>query len=98
MGFVPLPPLPVRRDKSGRPLFSLSYMRREDDTGPYCPECDSSQVWPWGLLGKLIRATPKGCIQPECANYWRRPRAPEASAIADEVARTESSELPGGRE
>lgn len=89
---------PIRPGIDGRHEWSICYLRYEDDSGPYCSKCRSSQVWPWGLLGKLFRVTPKGCIQPECDNYWRKPRAPEVGTIAAEVARTENSALPEKRE
>ncbi len=42
-------------------------MIEEWDTRPKCPKCGSTQVRRWMRFGR-----PKGCIQPECRNYYQR--------------------------
>jgi hypothetical protein len=51
-----------------KPKFPIGSLVREGDSGPFCPECDSSlkyRIW-WLLLKS------KYCIQPECENYWEK--------------------------
>ena len=56
--------------KPKRPLGSIRYDR--DLTGPFCPACESSQKWPRGWIGRFLGRRPLGCIQEECARYWKR--------------------------
>lgn len=89
--------VPFGSGRSEKPIWPTGYVRTELDRGPFCPKCDSTQMWPWGFLGKLFRATPLGCINRECELFYLRPRPPKASGIAAEVARAESNDLPGSR-
>jgi hypothetical protein len=90
--------IPFGSKKTATPAWPDGYVREECDAGPYCPKCDSTQVWPWGLLGKLFRAKPLGCINRDCEAYHLRAKPEEKTGIAAEVAKAESGKLPEERQ
>lgn len=54
------------RDKPKPPIGKV---RKEGDLASPCPVCGSSQVWPWGAIGRLFGAEPRGCLNPRCERY-----------------------------
>jgi len=56
------PPTSRVMNPPNKPIPSPIRLIREDDLGPYCPECGSSMEF------KLF-FKPKGCVQPKCKNY-----------------------------
>jgi hypothetical protein len=51
-----------------RPKRLCGRIRRETDSGPFCPTCNSSQKWQWWNLFHIGKSL--GCIQPKCNNYY----------------------------
>jgi hypothetical protein len=50
------------------PSWPINSIEREGDTGPWCPDCDSSLKLNWKWL--WLKRT-KHCIQSDCKNYYK---------------------------
>ena len=50
-----------------KPKWPIGMIVREGDTGPYCPECDSSLKYIFWPFKKS-----KHCIHPKCENYYQK--------------------------
>jgi hypothetical protein len=77
MGYVPPPPPPGsdmglvnQKHYIHRPKGLIYSLKREGDSGPFCPQCGSS------LKSHFFLFKTKKCIHKQCGNYFNRHNEP----------------------